>query len=99
MKKILFLSLLLLHSIFVSSQNEKPEIINNQFEQVIIHTDRDIYLNKEKIWFTAYCFISKKEISHNLSNVLYIELYNNSQSLIVKKKFKIINGKVDGAID
>jgi len=99
MKNILFIGLILLISFSAISQEENFNFPVVPIEHIIVNTDRNFYLNQEKIWFNAYCYNSEKEIFHDLSNVLYIELFNSSREFLVKRKFNIVNGYANGAID
>ena len=66
-------------------------------ESVTFITDRTIYLTGEQIWFSARVSINQTDSTRQLSNVLYVEIFRN-KSVVVKKKFQITNGKVQGMI-
>jgi len=80
---------------------EKDKILlpAEPIENIILNTDRDIYLSGERIWFNAYCLNNKKTIENSLSNILYVELYNASKNAILKQKCKIVNGISSGTIE
>lgn len=103
MKYILFLFLFIANLGFAQVRNQtnmKEYISDETTEKIILHTDRGLYLSGEKIWFNAYCFIPEKTASNNLSNILYVELYNGSREFITKRKFQISKDKnVYGSID
>ena len=99
MNKIVFTLLMLQISILAISQNEPVKLQKDPLEQVILHTDRDLYLAGEKIWFNASVYITDEAAEHNMSNVLYIELFNNKRVYLSKKKFKILDGIAYGSID
>lgn len=67
------------------------------FEQINLSTDKDIYLSGETIWFTAN--ISLENSKEAMSKVIYIELFNKNKSLIIKRKFNVIDDLVQGTID
>ncbi len=71
---------------------------DNLVENVILYTDRDIYLSGEELWFTAYITMNNILSDSTLSTVLYIELYNN-KATICKKKFVINNGLAMGVFN
>lgn len=78
----------------------KKYITDETAEKIILHSDRGLYLSGEKIWFNAYCFVPEQKSLNNLSNILYVELYNNSREFITKRKFTISKEKnVYGSID
>lgn len=99
MSKIIFSLLILLNSAISLAQTNSIIIPTEPVEQVILHTDRDLYLSGEKIWFNAECYLTNENSGFNLSNILYIELYNHNKVYISKKKFKITNGAAYGSID
>ena len=68
---------------------------DNLIEKVILHTDRDIYLSGEELWFSAYITMNNILSDSILSTVLYIEMYNN-KATICKKKFVINDGLAMG---
>jgi hypothetical protein len=68
-------------------------------EKTYIHTDKDIYLNGETIWYKAYLVDG---ISHSISDkskVVYIELVNALDSVLVKQKLFNENFGADGNIE
>ncbi len=97
MNKTIFTILLIFHALAIYAENENKKPFNKATEKVFVQTDRDIYLINENIWFTASCFIGD-HIHNNISNILYIEIYNNTKEFRVKKKFRIKNGKATGMI-
>jgi len=101
--KYIFLFLLITNIGFAQVNNQtnvKNNFADEVVEKVILHPDRDLYLSGEKIWFKAYCFTPNQSSEQNLSNILYIELYNNSRQSITKRKFTISKEKdVYGSID
>ncbi len=67
-------------------------------EKVILHTDRDIYLMGEKIWFKAYDLV-EGQLSDALSKVLLVELYDYQGRSLVQQKYVIEGGMASGAMD
>ncbi len=67
-------------------------------ERIVLFTDREVYLCGEKILFSAYSYEGNWFLPLSLSSVLYVELYNQDNSVISKSKFLINNGKGSGAI-
>ena len=66
-------------------------------EKVVFYTDRNLYLTGENIWSKASVSVDNAGDNKQLSNVLYLELYLNKQA-VVKKKFQIVNGVVEGML-
>jgi len=68
-------------------------------ENIILLTDRDLYISNEKIWFNAYCMMNNKFTQETFSKVMYFELFNSEKNSVVKKKVKIINGRSSSYIE
>jgi len=51
-------------------------------EKIHLHTDRDIYVPGEKIWFKVYVVDALSHHSQTYSQYAYVELINSSNSLI-----------------
>lgn len=99
MQKIsIFLFLVTLH-FFLYGQNNESNTFKNSFsiENINLNTDRDVYLSGETIWFTAG--INFDNDVKGVSQILYIELFNEGQKSIVRKKYRINQGHADGALD
>ncbi len=81
----------------INSDNKSLLLTEKPIEKVILNTDRNLYLNGETIWFKAICQNTGSEAKDFTSNILYVELFNDSQKAIAKYKFKISNNVVNGA--
>ncbi len=68
-------------------------------ENVILHTDRDIYFAGEKIWFSATRTINNKLTDKVFSKILYVELCDLGKVQHVLGKNTIDNNGADGVID
>ena len=66
-------------------------------EYVVISTDRSVYLSGEQIYFTAFYDNYLPESSNNISNILYVEVYNKREA-IVREKFKITDKVIKGKL-
>lgn len=97
MKKFFLLYIVYLLSVpFVFCQSDIAQLSNKVTENISLTTDRDFYITGEKVWFKAQGFVQLDEVGAQLSNVLYVELFNESNQSFVKKKFKVSNGMVAG---
>lgn len=89
------ISLLLFFIQFTLSAQEPEEnslkaiqdSLYNQFsvypqEKIHLHTDRNMYISGEKIWFKAYIADALTHRSPTYSRYVYVELINSSDSLI-----------------
>lgn len=99
--KYIFLFLLISNLSFAQINNNRhlSNSLEKIDEKVVLNTDRNLYISGEKIWFKAFCSNSEETRQTNISNVLYVELYNNSREFIVKRKFNILDGSAFGSID
>jgi len=89
---------LILITIFITPTIMGQDVVGtNVREEVTLFTDRDLYLSGENIWFNAFISVNNVSENRQLSNVLYIELFQNNRA-IVKKKFQIVDGKVEGML-
>ena len=98
MKKTLSFSFLfvLLVSFTVLTKHEILEKIHNKLdlyftenfpEKIYIHTDKPYYSLDESIWFTGYMVNGITHTKSSKSAVFYVELINEKDSIVSKKKF------------
>ena len=100
MKKVLsFCALcLILTSFVVFNKNNFTDLVQEKLqnyntqewpEKVYVHTDKPYYSLDEKIWFTAYLVNGITHTISTKSSVLYVELINDKDSILDKKKLFI----------
>lgn len=65
-------------------------------ENIELITDRNIYLSGEEIWFTA--FYASPQNTNAKSKVLYTEVFNSEDEVILKAKFNIRMGVSTAAL-
>lgn len=65
-------------------------------ERVFVHTDRNVYLSGETIWFQAYCLDGKTNTPSPLSKVLYLELLDEKGQPVQQLKVWLEDGMGDG---
>jgi hypothetical protein len=65
-------------------------------EKVYIQTDKSYYSIDESIWFTAYLVNGITHLKSTKSKVLYVELINNQDSIISKRRLFIDDVNVQG---
>lgn len=94
MKQLIILFLLVFSSGGLWGQEIEPpsldvlqDSINNQFgyfpqEKIYVHTDRNLYVPGEKIWFKVYLADALTMQSPTYSRFVYVELINSADSLI-----------------
>jgi len=66
-------------------------------EGVTLHLDRNVYLAGETIWFKAWCFLNGR-LEQAMSKVLYVEIFDETQKVIVQEKYLLSNNKTAGSI-
>lgn len=101
MKRILlFCFLSAFSSQFYSQQSidKALQTLNEKFSQenIYILTDKDLYLSGETVWFNAMVF--RNFTNSDLSTNFFIEVYDRNKKQILKKRFPIFNGAVQGSI-
>ncbi|MEW4925429.1 Plug domain-containing protein [Algibacter sp. 2305UL17-15] len=97
MKKIISFSVLfiLLCSFSIVIQNHFTELVSEKLEQysttnspekIYVHTDKPYYALDETIWFTSYLVDGITHEKSKKSWVIYVELIDEKDSLVSKKK-------------
>jgi hypothetical protein len=66
-------------------------------ERVVLHLDRNICLAGETIWFKAWCFLDG-QLDQEMSKVLYVEIFDETQKSIVQQKYLLNDHKAAGSI-
>lgn len=61
-------------------------------EKVYLHLDRHNYMQGDTIWFKAYAWFGYNQLPDTVSRVLYVDLLNPEDSVLMKKKLLIQNG-------
>lgn len=105
MRNLTCLTFFLLSILFSIIHNEgfsqktmgKPE--GSYVENLILNTDRELYIAGEKIWFKVSCAGSKSFGETIISKIAYLELYDHNTNTITKGKFRIVNGIATGFLD
>lgn len=78
-------------------ENLSP-FLNDLKEEVVIHTDRTLYISGDLIWFRADYLINGQKPQKPISSVLYAELFNTKGEPVLRKKFEIADNKAEGAM-
>jgi hypothetical protein len=66
-------------------------------EKVYLHFDKPYYAVGDTIWFKAYLTVGMHQLS-GLSRVVYIDMINNQDSVVVTQKLPVTNGTSAGSI-
>ncbi|MBN2813606.1 MAG: hypothetical protein JXQ80_05975 [Bacteroidales bacterium] len=67
-------------------------------EQIVLHTDRDIYITGEKVWFKASCNSLSDDNDSLLSRILYVEIYDQHNNPVARSKFGIQKNTATGSL-
>lgn len=67
-------------------------------EKTYLHMDKDLYIHGDTIWFKAYVLNGMSHSKSNQSKVVYVELLNSRDSVIVKRKLYIDGSSAFGDI-
>ncbi|MDB4904805.1 MAG: hypothetical protein JWQ63_4086 [Mucilaginibacter sp.] len=67
-------------------------------EKIFVHTDKNVYLPGEILWFKIYCVEGNDHKPVNLSKVVYVDVLDNNQTPVIQAKISIKNGIGDGSL-
>jgi hypothetical protein len=65
-------------------------------EKPYLHTDKSYYYPNETVWFKAYMNYGSWILRDSLSQVLYVDLTDSAQNIIMTKVFPINSGLAQG---
>ncbi len=100
MKRIITFCFLLASFSHIHSQQSADKALqyineNISQENIYILTNKDLYLSGETLWFNAMVF--RNFTISDLSTNFFIELYDKNKKQILRKRFPIFNGVVQGS--
>ncbi|UQD56303.1 hypothetical protein [Flavobacterium sp. K5-23] len=78
---------------------EKLEGLSSKqsLDNVYLQTSKGIYETEEDLWFKGYLLDAQSHSPSERSKILFVQLIeDNTNSIVWKEKFEIINGFVDG---
>ena len=87
---LLFINFFLCQQVYSQQSIDKNGGINTTSirEELIIQTDREVYISGEKVWFKIYQLNSLTHSPWNISKVVYLELFDNTNLPVVQLKVK-----------
>lgn len=91
-----YLLVLIIGSILPCSAQETSVAI--PIEDIVIQTDRDIYIPGETIWFKADYLVNGQLSGDILSNVIYVELLSLNGDIISQSKYENLDFMISGNI-
>ncbi len=106
-KLLLIITLILLISGSKSiAQNQRAESIQNSFiayqqnnlqEKIYLHTDKDLFMVSEILWFKAYLVDGFFHKPLNISKVVYVELLEKNNKAVLQAKIEMKDGFGNGS--
>lgn len=98
-----FWMVILVLSMNSSAAQDQTKLSRDDFEgipleEIILHTDRDLYLAGESIWFNSTASIRNGGTGSPLSKVLYVELAGLDNKVFLQLKFKLTGGMCSGRL-
>ena len=98
-KNVVFaLATLLLVSFGTGVSNNFTDLVNEKLteysisdfpEKTYVHTDKNVYVLDETIWFSAYLVNGVDHMKSSKSYVMYVDLINDKDSIVDRKKLFI----------
>lgn len=67
-------------------------------EKIYVHTDREIYVSGENIWFSVYCLDAQSDIPSPTSAIAYIELLDQEGEPVIQQKVGLKHGLGKGQL-
>jgi len=68
-------------------------------EQLLLHTDRELYISGETVWFKVYALEQDETSLSNFSKVAYLELINQKGLSLSRVKLELVDGLGIGTIE
>jgi hypothetical protein len=93
--------------LLLNSEAQVIQAVQNSFnlykqstlqEKIFVHTDKNIYLPGEIVWFKVYCVDGNDHKPLHVSKVVYVDILDNSQNRVVEGKIALKNGEGDGSL-
>lgn len=72
--------------------------INNPTEKLYVHTDQELYLTGETLWFKIYYVDGVLHHPGDISKVAYVEILDAENRAMLQAKISLKNGEGNGAL-
>lgn len=104
MTRISYIAVLLFSCFFVLEGLAQTNVVGTSVKQFVpehiwIHTDRQLYVSGETVWFKLYNFDTQKQQLSSFSQVAYLEMTNQQGSAISRIKVGLNKGTGQGSIE
>lgn len=88
----------------VTAQNHLDSVLikfdnyrrTNPQEKIFVHTDQELYLTGETLWFKVYYVDGALHLPSDLSKVAYVEVLDNANHVLLQTKIALVNGEGHG---
>ncbi len=86
---------------FIVQFTQKVNDYNGHYpiEKVFLHTDKDLFISGESIWFSAYGVIGPFHELTSASKVLHLDLIAPNNTIILSQTHELLNGLGSGVIE
>lgn len=84
---------------WTQADRERNDTAVFEAEQLMIHTDRQLYISGEIIWFKVISFMWEMDQLSRFSKIAYLELISPEGIAISRVKIKLEDGRGNGAIE
>jgi len=107
MVTLIFLFFMFLQNSFCQKQKDVPDYLRQKFlqyteavprEEIYIHSDRDVYIAGENMFFNIYLMDRKSAGPSVNSRIAYFELLNTENRPVVQKRILVSHGSGPGQI-
>ncbi|HUS02984.1 MAG TPA: hypothetical protein VMY77_14700 [Chitinophagaceae bacterium] len=71
---------------------------DNLQEKIFVHSDQDLYITGEIIWFKVYCADAANNKPLDLSKVAYVEIIDKDQQPVLQAKVSLNKGSGNGSL-
>ncbi|WP_273568736.1 TonB-dependent receptor [Maribacter halichondriae] len=85
---------------FIQELSEKMNRYNqrNVLEKVYLHTDRDIFIEGEELWYSAYSTLGSFLEYNPASKVLHVDLIGSNKAILKSQTHELVNGRSYGSL-
>jgi hypothetical protein len=71
---------------------EVPGVLSPSGEKIFVHTDREIYIAGENLWFKVYLLDAQSGRPTSTSNLAYVEILNSENRPVMQKRIILEEG-------
>jgi hypothetical protein len=76
----------------LNQRSRKARDVNDQYERIYVHTDKEYYYPGERIWFKTYLSRYVGPTAPSLSKTVYVQLINPAGKLAQEKTLRLEGG-------